>query len=75
MCAFAIALCSQPVRAQISTFPNPTSGHYRAAVADFEEIRPPGWTVVGAAGFDMNKGFSHSGLGNAWVRATTGATR
>jgi hypothetical protein len=72
LCTFAVALRPREGAAQSSGFPNPTSGHYRAAVADFEEIRPPGWTAIGNAGFDLNKGFSHNGLGNAWVRATTG---
>jgi hypothetical protein len=57
-----------------STFPTPKDVQaVTVAVADFEEpSNPPGWTLEGGAGFDWGKGFAHYGVGNAWVRATTG---
>jgi hypothetical protein len=68
--AFTVA---RPAVAQ-STFPNPKQIQaVSVAVADFEEAsNPPGWTLEGSAGFDWGKGFAHYGVGNAWVRATTG---
>jgi hypothetical protein len=38
----------------------------------FESYSHPGWWTGGGAGFDYGLGYAHSGLGNAWVRGTTG---
>ena len=38
---------------------------------DFESPSPD-WFFTGGAGFDHGKGLAHTGVGNAWVRHTTG---
>lgn len=38
---------------------------------DFEQPKP-GWFFAGNGGFDIEKGLSHKGSNNAWVRASTG---
>jgi hypothetical protein len=38
----------------------------------FESYRHPSWWTGGGAGFDYGLGYAHAGLGNAWVRGTSG---
>jgi len=38
----------------------------------FESTNHGSWWTGGGAGFDYQKGLAHKGVGNAWIRATSG---
>jgi hypothetical protein len=58
--------------ALVTQMPSAFAGVWQFA-DDFETPTPaPGWFLGGIAGFDYNVGNAHTGVGNAWVRATQG---